>query len=147
MHTSDFVPYLLQTRNLYRRCLAPVLEAYGLSQLEADVLGFLANNPALDTANQIVEYRMLPKANVSNAVESLRQRGYLQTQRDAQDRRRIHLTLTEAAQPAAGQIQQAQRAFYQRIYAGFTEEERRLTLQFGKRMYDNINEAMGGNKL
>lgn len=59
----------------------------------------MGNNPGLDTARDIVELRMLPKSNVSVAVESLIQRGLLCRRRDTADRRRIHLSLTNSAAP------------------------------------------------
>ncbi len=48
-----------------------VCKQHSLSQTEFDVLAFLGNNPGLDTARDIVELRLLPKSNVSVAVESL----------------------------------------------------------------------------
>ena len=46
--------------------------AYGLNQLEIDILLFLHNNPELCTASDICRYRALAKSNVSAAVERLR---------------------------------------------------------------------------
>ena len=51
--------------------------AYGLNQLEIDILLFLHNNPELCTASDICRYRALAKSNVSAAVERLRSRGVL----------------------------------------------------------------------
>ena len=48
--------------------------AYGLNQLEIDILLFLHNNPELCTASDICRYRALAKSNVSAAVERLRRR-------------------------------------------------------------------------
>ena len=76
-----------------------VCKQHSLSQTEFDVLAFLGNNPGLDTARDIVELRMLPKSNVSVAVESLIQRGLLCRRQDTADRRRIHLSLTNSAAP------------------------------------------------
>ena len=55
---------------------------------------FLYNNPGKDTAADITELRMLSKGNVSQAVESLIQKG---SAKDGPltrlDRRKIHLSL------------------------------------------------------
>lgn len=48
-----------------------VCEMYDLTLIEAKILVFLKNNPSCDTAADIVEYRMLSKGNVSQAVDSL----------------------------------------------------------------------------
>ena len=44
---------------------------------EASIICFLKNNPQLDTAADIVEYKMLAKSHVSQAVESLIQKSML----------------------------------------------------------------------
>ena len=63
---------------LYGQMFVPVLEQWMLTQLEADILLFLANNPAYDTARDIVERRYIAKSHVSMGVESLARRGLLQ---------------------------------------------------------------------
>ena len=60
---------------LYNGLFVPVLEKYQLTQLEIDILLFLANNPPFDTARDIVEKRHLAKSHVSAGVESLASRG------------------------------------------------------------------------
>lgn len=65
-------------RRLYGLLFAPLLEEYGLTQLEADILMFLANNPQWDTARDIVEFRYLAKSHVSAGIERLAARGYLE---------------------------------------------------------------------
>lgn len=45
----------------YAQCVKPVCEAHGLTRMEFDILLFLANNPAYDTAADIVRIRMLTK--------------------------------------------------------------------------------------
>ena len=47
-------------RKLYGQLFAPLLSQLGLTQLEMDILLFLANNPGKDTARDIVELRHLP---------------------------------------------------------------------------------------
>ena len=85
---------LLKSRaagKLYEKMFGKIRLQYGMTQLEIDILAFLKNNPGLDTASDIVNYRMLPKANVSQAVEFLIQKGFVGRRTDEQDRRKIHL--------------------------------------------------------
>ena len=84
---------LLKSRaagKLYEKMFGKIRLQYGMTQLEIDILAFLKNNPGLDTASDIVNYRMLPKANVSQAVEFLIQKGFVGRRTDEQDRRKIH---------------------------------------------------------
>ena len=55
-------------RKLYGQLFAPLLERLGLTQLEMDILLFLANHPWKDTARDIVELRYLAKSHVSSGV-------------------------------------------------------------------------------
>ena len=59
---------------LYSALFSPLLERCGLTQLEADILMFLANNPEYDTARDIVEKRRLAKSHVSVGVDALAER-------------------------------------------------------------------------
>ena len=67
-------------RKLYCSLFTPLLERRGLTQLEMDILLFLANNPEYDTARDIVEKRHLAKSHVSVGVDALAGRGLLERQ-------------------------------------------------------------------
>ena len=123
MNRSDILTHIRAVNKCYESYLIEVRQAYELTQFEADVLAFLDNNPHLNTANHIVEYRLLPKANVSKAIDSLLKRGYLTAERDTVDRRRVLLTLTTTSQPAVNAILQAQNRFYQQLMSTFSAEE------------------------
>ena len=103
---------------------------------------FLHNNPCKDTASDIVELRMLPKANVSKAVEPLIQKGLLRRTQDAGDRRRVHLILTEDAQKMMPDISTVQEAFVTQLFDGFTSEERELYADMNVRIAKNAVERL-----
>ncbi len=123
MNRTDILTHIRGIHKCYEVCLSDVRQAYELTQFEVDVLAFLRNNPDYNTANHIVEYRLLPKANVSKAIDSLLQRGYLTAKRDTVDRRRVLLALTADSQPATDAILQAQDHFYQLLMTDFTPED------------------------
>lgn len=127
-------------RKMYEKSMASILKNHDLTAFEADILGFLINNPDMDTAHHIVEYRMLPKANVSKAVDKLKKRGLITLNRDHTDRRRIHLALTGAAMPIAKDILDAQAWFGNRLTEGFTSEEKLLFADFLCRINNNASD-------
>ena len=116
-----------------------VCKQHSLSQTEFDVLAFLGNNPGLDTARDIVELRMLPKSNVSVAVESLIQRGLLCCRQDTADRRRIHLSLTNSAAPLLEDVLAVMPRFTACALSSFTAEETHDFEQFYYRIAQNIS--------
>ena len=106
------------------------------------MLSFLANNPGLDTARDIVEYRAIPKANVSQAVEQLIQKGMLTRRQDTRDRRHIHLELTERAAAPVQELAQLREEYKRILYQGFTPEEYALYQSLTDRITDNVNREM-----
>lgn len=77
MYLSDLWDLRSLTKRLYGQRIQPVCEAYGLTRMEMDILLFLANNPAFDTARDIVERKQFTKSHVSASVAELERRGYL----------------------------------------------------------------------
>lgn len=142
MNTQTMLTAMRRIRKMYECQMAPVLQAFDLTTFEGDIIGFLSNNPDMDTANHIVEYRMLPKANVSRAVDGLHQRGWIGLKRDEVDRRKIHLSLTESAQPAAQAILKIQRAFANHLTGNFTPEEKDQLADLLHRIHENAINTM-----
>lgn len=108
----------------YEKFLDAAGDSCGLSRTERDSLLFLYNNPEHETARDIVEYRMIPKANVSQAVDSLIAKGYLERGACAEDRRRVRLRLTDSGKEAAAKLKEAQMRFSAALFAGLSDEER-----------------------
>lgn len=123
-------------------CELDVCQTYKLSLTEVDVLAFLDNNPGLDTATDIVELRMIPKANVSQAVDTLIHKALLSKQQDTRDRRRIHLALTPAAQPIVQALRQARHQFVSRLFGGFTDEAQEIFFDLSRRIVGNASGAL-----
>ena len=103
---TDFLTNIRRIIKLHESMLKGICETYRLSLIEATIISFLYNNPGKDTAADIVELRMLSKGNVSQAVESLMQKSLLQRRQDTEDRRKIHLSLTQAAQPITASLKE-----------------------------------------
>lgn len=140
--TTEFLMSFRRIFKLYDSMLKPVCETYRLSLIEANIVSFLHNNPGRDTARDIVELRMMSKGNVSQAVESLIQKGLLKRIPDQTDRRIIHLILTPEAQPVTSTIKKQVSSFQEELFTGFSNEERELYHQLSKRIMENTKSAM-----
>ena len=88
----DYFTHARTLELLYHKLQSPVLARYQMTQIELDVLLFLANHPGLDTAKDIVEIRRLTKSHVSAAVEGLSRKGYLLRVRRPDNRKLIPLS-------------------------------------------------------
>lgn len=70
---------------------------HGLNPMEGKVLGFFARHPQA-TPSDLVAHSGRDKGQIARLISGLRERGLLQAQADAQDRRILRLRLTEQAQ-------------------------------------------------
>lgn len=141
--TTDLLLCIRRTVKLYDSMLKTVCEHYQLTLIEADIISFLRNNPGKDTAGDIAELRMLSKGNVSQAVESLIQKSLLRRRQDPADRRKIHLSLTPAARPVTEEIDVIRERYLEKIFTGFSPEERELFSELNSRIIENAKNAMG----
>ena len=128
----------------YSRAFSPLQQRTGLTLGEVQVLLFLANHPGNDTARDVVELRGLPKSQVSQAVDLLVSRGFLQRRPDETDRRVIHLAITEAGKPLAREAQEVQAACWQRIFSGLTDTERKTLDTLLERVFVTMEREMEG---
>ena len=110
--------------------------------MEMNILLFLANNPAYDTATDIVEVRHLTKSHVSASVKTLQARGYLQRVYLSGNRKTAHLRLAPAAEPVVEKGRRAQQAFFTALQKGLAPAERAaLKSAFGK-LLKNARKAL-----
>ncbi len=140
--TTDFLMNFRRIIKLHESMLKEICETYHLTFIEANIISFLYNNPGLDTARDIVELRMLSKGNVSQAVESLIQKGLLMRTPDQEDRRIIHLALLESTVPITRTMERQKSLFQEEIFTGFTDSEKELYHQLNTRIMENTKSAM-----
>ena len=72
----NFVENIFLGKELYQTILAPVCDKYDMTHTEMVILLFLASNPHLNTATDIVKGRRMTKSLVSMSLRSLQERGY-----------------------------------------------------------------------
>jgi len=107
----------------YGNALQPACAKYDLSRMELEVLLFLANNPHLDTARQLVRTRKIAKSYVSAAVTRLLQLELISTSLRHGNRKTIHLTPTEQGEAVVSFCRELEAEFTARLFSGISEEE------------------------
>ena len=127
---------------LYDQCMDGIRRKHGLSQIEIIIVSFLHNNPSRDTAGDIALFRMRPKGNVTQGVDSLIQKRLLARFPDEADRRKIHLKLTERALPIVEEIDRVQLDYRDMMLKGFTGEEIETFFALNRRLMKNIMDSL-----
>lgn len=135
---TDILLLIRGLDKLNNKCLEPVRKEYELSQMEVIIMGFLHNNPGKDTVGDISSWRMLPKGNVSQGVESLIQKGFLERFPDKEDRRKIHLCITDKAKNMICGIDRARKEYNNQIFDGLSEEEQKMYFQINGKILENV---------
>mgnify|MGYP000756225484 CR=1 FL=1 len=130
--------YIQHYKKYYTAQFEAASAAYGLNQLEIDILLFLHNNPECHTAGDICRYRGLAKSNVSAAVERLRTRGVLTVSPVPDTRRQRLLGFTDEGCTMAAALAEIQRRSIEPLFAGFTLEEQQALQDYLRRMDANI---------
>lgn len=128
----------LRGRKEYYRALEPVCRRWDLTRNELDIILFLANNPTLNRASDIVTRRGIAKSHVSQSVSQLESRGILEARQDPNDRRITRLSLTAGTAELAAQAQTAQRAFFRQILKGLTQEDVMLWHNLMEKVWSNL---------
>ena len=129
----------------YTAVCKPLCQTLKLPQTAFDILLFLANNPAYQTAADIVEVRKIKANLVSVNVDKLVRDGYLTREAVPGDRRKTRLLRTEKAQPIILQGRQLQSAFLQRLFAHTDQQMQDAFLKTISIMDKNINELLEGD--
>ncbi len=140
-NATEFWQGLRGMLKLYEKMLKRVCTVHDLAVTEADILGFLKNNPEKDTAADISELKMLSKGAVSKAVDSLIGKGLLSREQDKQDRRKIHLKITPEAASVIKDITKVQNDYWDIMFEGFSEEEYRTYEKLRSRHFENVKRA------
>ena len=129
----------------YTAVCKPLCQTLKLPQTAFDILLFLANNPAYQTAADIVEVRKIKANLVSVNVDKLVRDGYLTREPMPGDRRKTRLLCTEKAQPVIMQGRQLQSAFLQRLFAHTNQQMQDAFLKTIAIMDKNLNELLEGD--
>ena len=117
-------------------CYKPVLDL-GFSLNEIDVMLSLTKHPERNTVKGISETMHLSRGMISQAVESLRQRGLVAVDHDEKDRRSLLITLNDAASPILETLTRGSMAFVQEIIRGVGQEQLQEVYRVVSQVYTN----------
>lgn len=109
-----------------------------LTSVEVDVLLFLSNNPKADTASDVVKTRKITKSYVSLAVKQLMEKEYLIRKTEDGNQKSLHLIITPKATKVVNYGKQMQREFLNKMFKGFTKQEKEEFYSFYERIAVNL---------
>ena len=140
-----FVDFMADSREFYTGLIDPVCKKYGLTQMEFNILLFLANNPDYKTARDIVEVRHIKANLVSMNVDKLVQEGYLERYAVASDRRKTKLLCTGKADPIIRRGRAVQNAFFKRLLDHVEPADQEVFFRTMELIGKNLDEILKEN--
>ena len=140
-----FVDFMADSRDFYTGLIDPVCKKYGLTQMEFNILLFLANNPDYKTARDIVEVRHIKANLVSMNVDKLVQEGYLERYAVASDRRKTKLLCTGKADPIIRRGRAVQNAFFKRLLDHVEPADQEVFFRTMELIGKNLDEILKEN--
>lgn len=146
MILSDYLNTAKTTMDAYNSFCEPVLRKHNIPQVSFDILMFLHNNPGFSTAQEISDIRKIKKNLVSVHVEKLVQAGLLQRGTIPGDRRKVALSCTEKAAPIIDDGLRMQKAFFEELFDGITEEEWEIHKRINETLSHNIRKIVSSTK-
>ena len=129
----------------YKAAQKKVCKAWNVPEVSLDILLFLANNPEYTTARDIVEVRSIKANLVSQHVDRMVREGYLCRKEVQGDRRKRDLSLTEKAMPIIEVGRRMQTDFFETLFHGISEEEKRAFFETMDIMSRNMDKILKGN--
>ncbi len=112
--------------------------AHDVTHMEAKVLGFFAHRPGA-TLSDLVEHSGRDKAQLAKLVKSLRERGLLAGESDADDRRSVRLSLSAAGQAAQQAMRAEGQALNAQALAGLSAKEQAQLVELLGRVKANLD--------
>ena len=100
----------------YEIKVSGVCEKYQLRQLEYDIIMFIYNNPAYNTAADIVRIRKSTKSHVSTSLKVLEDRGFIERRVDKDNKKHVTIHLLQLANEVIEDGIWAQKEFAQDMY-------------------------------
>lgn len=130
----------------YKAAQKKVCKAWNVPEVSLDILLFLANNPEYTTARDIVEVRNIKANLVSQHVDRMVREGYLCRSEVQGDRRKRDLSLTEKAAPIVEAGRKMQTDFFETMFYGVSEGEKRAFFGTMEIMSQNMDKILKGNQ-
>ncbi|MGI5976138.1 MAG: MarR family winged helix-turn-helix transcriptional regulator [Candidatus Limivicinus sp.] len=119
-----------------------VREKFDLKKVEVDVLYYLSQHRDYDTPTDIFCRLKLNRGHVSQAIDSLCRRGYIEPLQDKRDRRYMHYATTAAAQEAIDDITRVHETLNEYIFKGVTAAEVQTYRKVCRKICDNLKEML-----
>ncbi|MFZ6723209.1 MarR family winged helix-turn-helix transcriptional regulator [Undibacterium sp. Ji49W] len=111
---------------------------HDITHMEGKVLSFFGRQPKA-TQSDLAKHSGRDKAQLARLIKGLRDRGLLDAEADATDRRNVHLALTADGQAILSGLHQQAKRLNSKAVSGMDSAEQQQLLQFLLRVKNNLD--------
>ena len=122
----------------YQKFTSPLCKKYGLKPRELDILLYLHYHPNNATATEIVKKQSLSKSQVSESLRALDSRGLVAREFKDNNRKTIHLKLTDSAKIITAEGDATINSFVRTMLSDFSDEEVATFFSFLTRLRKSV---------
>lgn len=131
-----------QFQKLYNRKIESLRREYNLRKVDIDILYFLFKSGEHNTSKDINDLNLFNKGHISQSVGRMVKQQLIYIIPDQEDRRCMHIMLTDRAIKVVEEITALRKQMYNIILKGVTEEERDILLHVSRKVNENIKDAL-----
>lgn len=131
-----------QFQKLYNRRIEDLRKEYNLRKVDIDILYFLYMSGEHNTSKDIGDLNLFNKGHISQSIGRMEDQQLIYAIRDQDDRRCMHIMLTDKAVKAVEEITVLRKQMYNIILKGVTQEEREVLRSVSRKVNDNIKQAL-----
>ena len=129
------------TNKLYAKIFEPVLQQYDLTQVDVEMLLFVADNPQCNTAQEIVRSRQFSKSHVVTSLEKLHSRGYVGLVPTEENPKIRRIKIQSAASELIVKSRMCQMECMEFMFDGLSDAEKRQLNSTLEKMVGNAKKA------
>lgn len=129
-------------RKLYEKQIANVLGEYSLKRIDVEILYYLYCSGSRNTSKDIVNLDMFTKGHISQSVDRMEKLELIKSIPDGNDRRCVHLVLTDKAGVVIERIVILKENIRDVVFKDVTEEEKKFLLMLSKKIENNIDKEI-----
>ncbi|MGN8632211.1 MarR family winged helix-turn-helix transcriptional regulator [Blautia sp. HCP3S3_G3] len=133
-----------QFKQLMEDRISQIREQYGLRKVDVEILYYLSGCGERNTSKDIKNDTKITKGHISQSVDRLQKMELLTFIPDENDRRCVHLCLTQKAEQVSRDITGVWNEMSRIVFEGVTEEEVKVLASVAAKIARNIDRAMNG---
>lgn len=137
----DILTAFYKYKKVYEKRCQVIMKQYDLRLADIEILYYVSQAGSKNMAKDIVDLGM-SKANVSKSVDHIREKGYVTLYEDKEDRRCVHIEVTEAAEPILQEVRQIRKEMGKALTEGIPRENIDTMKRVMQQMQQNLSREL-----